>query len=51
MTCRADRLWEEIVYIGYHLHWSFDEIARLDHRSRRQVLTEIGKLDTEPGEV
>ena len=26
----TDRLWEEIVYIAYYLHWSFDSILELD---------------------
>ena len=55
----ADRLWEEIVYIAYHLHWSLDSILELDHQTRARVINEIAginiRLDTEglaadPGE-
>ncbi|WP_375336707.1 hypothetical protein [Amycolatopsis sp. SID8362] len=37
------------MYLGYYLHWSFAEIAGLDHRSRRQVIDEVGKINTELG--
>jgi hypothetical protein len=41
----TDRLWEEIVYIAYYLHWSFDSILDLDHSSRIRVIDEIGKIN------
>jgi hypothetical protein len=40
------RLWEEIVYIAYYLHWPFDTILDLDHASRAKVIEEIGKINT-----
>jgi hypothetical protein len=42
----TDRLWEEVVYIAYYLHWSFDSILELDHASRRKVIDEIGRINT-----
>lgn len=45
MTDPTDRLWEEIVYIAYYLHWSFDTILDLDHTSRARVIDEIGKIN------
>jgi hypothetical protein len=42
----TDWLWEEIVYIAYYLHWSFDSILDLDHASRARVIDEIGKINT-----
>ena len=41
----TDRLWEEIVYIGYYLHWSFDSILELDHATRARVISEIGRIN------
>lgn len=41
----ADRLWEEIVYIAYYLHWSFDSILELDHPTRARVIAEIGNIN------
>jgi hypothetical protein len=46
VTDPVDRLWEEIVYIAYYLHWSFDTILDLDHASRARVIEEIGKINT-----
>ncbi|MFD4636435.1 DUF6760 family protein [Lentzea sp. NPDC058436] len=40
-----DRLWEEIVYIAYYLHWSFESILELDHRTRARVVHEIGAIN------
>jgi len=45
MTGATDRLWEEIVYIAYYLHWSFDSILELDHRSRARVIREISDIN------
>lgn len=42
----TDRLWEEIVYIAYYLHWSFDSILELDHHTRARVIQEIANLNT-----
>lgn len=40
----AQRLWEELVYVAYYLHWSFDEVLDLEHPVRQRVITEIGKI-------
>jgi hypothetical protein len=45
----TDRLWAEIVYIAYHLHWSFDSILELDHASRARVIEEIGRIHARAG--
>lgn len=50
MSGTTDRLWEEIVYIAYYLHWSFDSILELDHASRARVIREIGKINSRDGE-
>jgi hypothetical protein len=52
MTTEAattDRLWEEIVYIAYYLHWSFESILELDHHTRARVIREIANLNTRAG--
>jgi hypothetical protein len=45
-TQSTDRLWEEIVYIAYHLHWSLDSILELDHPTRARVIKEIADINT-----
>jgi hypothetical protein len=42
-------LWEEIVFIAYHLHWSFDTIADLDHRNRQTVLEQVLRINEGSG--
>jgi hypothetical protein len=44
---RVERLWEEVVYIAYYLHWSFDSILELDHATRARVIAEIGKINAQ----
>jgi hypothetical protein len=46
----TDRLWEEIVYIAYYLHWSFDSILELDHQTRARVIQEIAAINTRSNE-
>jgi len=45
VTEPTDQLWEEIVYIAYYLHWSFDSILELDHRARARVIQEIANIN------
>ncbi|MFG1648091.1 DUF6760 family protein [Amycolatopsis sp. NPDC049252] len=45
MTYGLPRLWEEITYLAYYLHWPFGELADLDHRSRETVITEVGRIN------
>lgn len=45
MTTSADRLYEEITYVAYHLHWSFDAIADLEHPVRRRFVEEIAAIN------
>lgn len=53
MTYPADRLWAEVVYVGYYLHWTLNEILDLEHPARIRVIEEIGRihsrLPSEPG--
>lgn len=45
MTYASDRLWEEVAYVAYYLHWSFAEILALDHLTRERLIVEIGKIN------
>ena len=45
MTYATDRLFEEIAYVAYHLHWSFEEILDLEHPVRQRVVEEIGSIN------
>ncbi|MCX2954581.1 DUF6760 family protein [Lentzea sp. NEAU-D7] len=45
MTYAVDRMWQEMAYVAYYLHWSFAEIVDLDHRTRQRVIAEIGQIN------
>ena len=40
-----DRIYEEIAFIAYHFHWSYNEIAEIDHKERRRWAEEISKIN------
>jgi hypothetical protein len=44
MRYAAGRLWEEVAYLAYYLHWSLDEILDLPHPVRELVIGEVGKI-------
>ncbi len=41
----SERLFEEVAYIGYHFHWSYDEIMGMEHRERQRWVAEIAKIN------
>ena len=43
-TYGPDRLFEEVTYVAYYLHWSMDAILDLDHRLRQRFVEEIGNI-------
>jgi hypothetical protein len=44
MTYAVDRLWEEVAYVAYYLHWSLDSILDLEHPVRQQVINQVGRI-------
>ncbi len=46
MTAYAsDRMFEEIAYVAYHLHWPLDDILDLEHPLRQRFVGEIGRIN------
>ncbi|WP_375425724.1 DUF6760 family protein [uncultured Friedmanniella sp.] len=45
-TYAADRLYAEVAYVAYYLHWSRDAILDLEHAERQQFVAQIGALNT-----
>ena len=43
-TYGTDRLFEEVAYVAYYMHWSLDEILDLEHRLRQRFVEEIGRI-------
>ncbi|WP_163510801.1 DUF6760 family protein [Fodinicola acaciae] len=50
MTYATDRLHEEIAYVAYHFHWSWDEILDLEHGDRQRYVAEIARINTRMSE-
>lgn len=41
----SERLFEEVAFIAYYLHWPYEQIMSLDHRERRKWLAEISRIN------
>jgi uncharacterized protein DUF6760 len=41
----SDRLYEEVAYVAYHLHWPHDQIMRMNHRERQRWVTEVAHIN------
>lgn len=39
-----DRIYEEVAFLGYYLHWSHDEIIRMEHRERKRWCEEVSRI-------
>ena len=46
MTYATERLYAEIAYVAYYLHWSREAILDLEHPERQRYVTEIAELNT-----
>jgi hypothetical protein len=45
VTYAADRLFEEVAYVAYYLHWDLESILDLEHPLRRRFIEEIGSIN------
>ena len=41
----ADRLYEEMAFLGYYMHWSHEELMNLDHKERRRWCKEVSGIN------
>ncbi len=46
MTYATDRLYAEIAYVAYYLHWNRDDILDLEHAERQRFVAETAALNT-----
>ncbi len=42
---RVEELWQEIAYLGYHLHWDLGTLLDLEHRDRRHLVKQVADLN------
>jgi hypothetical protein len=40
-----DRVYQEVAYLGSHVHWTHEELLNLDHAERQRWLQELLKLE------
>jgi hypothetical protein len=50
VTYAADRLFEEVAYVAYYLHWPLENILDMEHPLRRRFVEEIGKINRQLSE-
>lgn len=46
-TYPAEKIYEEVAFIGYYMHWSNEEIMSFSHRDRLQWCKEISKINSQ----
>ena len=39
------RLYEEMAYLAYHLHWPYDQLHNLDHAERLRWVEEVSRIN------
>ncbi|MEM7092081.1 MAG: hypothetical protein AAF567_03690 [Actinomycetota bacterium] len=42
---RAQELWQEIAYLGYHLHWDLNTLLDMEHKDRRFMVRQVAELN------
>ena len=45
MSYPSDRLFEEVAYLAYYLHWPHDQILHMEHHERRLWVGEVAKIN------
>lgn len=45
MQYPVDRLYEEMAFLAYYLHWTEEELMSLEHRERRRWCEEISRIN------
>jgi hypothetical protein len=43
--CPLDRLYEEVAFIGYYLHWPHDQLMQMPHAERKRWCNEVSKIN------
>lgn len=41
----VDEMYEEMAFISYYFHWSFQEVMELEHHLRRRWCREISEIN------
>ena len=47
----ADKIYEEVAFIGYYMHWGHDEVLSMSHMERIRWCKEISKINRKLNDV
>ncbi|WP_372726743.1 DUF6760 family protein [Nostoc sp. TCL26-01] len=36
---------EEVAYLAYHFHWSYEQIMTMEHQERQQWVTQVAQIN------
>lgn len=45
-----DRIYEEIAFLGYYLHWGYEELMAMEHRERLRFCREVSQINSRMNE-
>lgn len=45
MLYPQERMYQEMTFLSYYLHWSRDEVMRLNHQERRRWCREVSAVN------
>jgi len=40
-----DTLWDEVIYLAYHIHWDLDRLLDLEHSDRVRLVEKVAALN------
>lgn len=40
-----ERLYEEVAYVSYYLHWPYDQVMEMEHRERQLWVAEVSRIN------
>ena len=46
-----ERLFEEVAFIAYYVHWSYETILGMEHGERHRWIKEISRINRELNEL
>jgi hypothetical protein len=47
----SERLSEEVAFLSHYLHWTYDEVMSLDHRTRQGWVAEVSRMNERINEL
>jgi len=51
MRYPPEAIWQEVLYLAYHLHWSLDDLLDLEHADRARLIRGVAALNARAWEA